>query len=596
MLDLLSAREKVYLYLLFAAMVGMAGFEMAGIASIMPFMAVVVGPDVIQTNRWLKLAYDFGGFTSLQSFLFFLGMLVFGLLVFGNLFKALTTWASLRYHNQLVYALSRRLLASYLLRPYEFFLNRNSAEMGKNVLSEVRTVIADVLSPGMQVLSNALLGFFILALLMAVNPLIAMTIVVVLGGVYALIYLLARRRLAGIGRVQLEANTMKFKAANEAMGGIKDMKVLGREQAFLDRFAVHAFRHARANASAGIISQLPRYALETIAFGGILLIVLFFLGSEQGVGRIVPLLALYAFAGYRLLPALQVIFASISAVRCSLPSLEAVHRDLTEGGTGTDPDAALAATLNVQPLPLTHELVLRNVTYRYPGAHEPAVRGISLSIARNSVVGFVGATGSGKTTIVDLILGLLVPASGELLADDTGISGGKIARWQRSLGYVPQHIYLCDDTITRNIAFGVPEQEIDMSSVVRAARIANLYDFIETELPEGFDTVIGERGVRLSGGQRQRIGIARALYRDPAVLIMDEATSSLDGITEVAIMEAIHALAGEKTLILIAHRLTTVKDCDVICLMERGSIVSTGTYDELMSSSSWFQAAARTGT
>lgn len=584
------------LYLMFAALVGVAGFEMAGIASIMPFMAVVANPDVIHTNRWLKLAYDLCGFTSLQNFLFFLGMLVFGLLVFGNIFKALTTWATLRYDNRLNYALARRLLASYLLRPYEFFLNRNSAEMGKNVLSEVRNVIAGVLSPGMQMLSNSLLGLFILALLMAVNPLIAMTIVVVLGGLYALIYMIVRSRLTSIGKAQIEANAMKFKTASEALGGIKDLKILGREHAFLDMFAVHALRHAQVNASAGIISQLPRYALETIAFGGILMIVLYFLGFEEGVGKIIPLLALYAFAGYRLLPALQVIFASISTVRFNTPALEILYRDLTEGVTGTDPDIALAATRNLQPLPLTRELVLRDVTYCYPGAPEPAINGISLSIARNSAIGFVGSTGSGKTTIVDIILGLLNPASGQLLADSSEISGGNVGRWQCNLGYVPQHIYLSDDTIARNIAFGVPEREIDMASVVRAAHIANLHGFVEKELPHGFDTIIGERGVRLSGGQRQRIGIARALYRDPSVLIMDEATSALDGITEVAVMEAINALAGGKTIILIAHRLTTVKDCDVIYVMEHGRIVGKGTYDELMSSSSWFQAAARTGT
>jgi ABC-type multidrug transport system fused ATPase/permease subunit len=591
-LRLISAGEKLQLYLLFAALVVVAGIDMIGIASIMPFMAVVSDPDVIETNRWLRLTYDFFGFTSVDGFLFFLGMLVFGLLVFGNVVKALTTWATLRFDNRLYATMAHRLLGSYLMRPYEFFLNRNSSEMGKNVLSEVRTVIAGFLTPAMQVLSNGMLAFCILALLMAVNPFIALTIAVVLGAAYGIIYVLARRHLANIGWTQVEANTLKFKAANEVLGGIKDLKILGREHSFLKTFETHAQRHAKANTKSGVISQLPHYALETIAFGGILLIVLFFLGSEKS-DKIVPLLALYAFAGYRLLPAVHIIFASISNMRYNSHALEILARDMGYCGTMIDHDLALVATRNRQPLPLRRELLLRNVTYRYPGVRVPAIDDVSLTITRNTCVGFVGGTGSGKTTAVDLILGLLYPTSGQLLVDGTEISGEYISRWQRNLGYVPQHIFLSDDTITRNIAFGVPEHEIDMEAVIRASRIAKLQAFIEEELPNGFDTVIGERGVRLSGGQRQRIGIARALYRDPAVLIMDEATSALDGVTEAAVMKALHTLSREKTVIMIAHRLSTVKDCDVIYLIEHGRIVSEGTYDGLMGSSPWFKAAMR---
>ncbi|MCI0563607.1 MAG: ABC transporter ATP-binding protein/permease [Nitrososphaera sp.] len=595
-LALLSAKERIKLYLQFALLVCMAFIEMVGIASILPFMAVVSKPEVIQTNRWLKQGYDFLEFTNLQSFLFFLGMLVLGLLICSNLFKALYTWVSLKYDNQLNYNLARRLLASYMARPYEFFLNTNTAEMGKNVLSEAGTVISGILSPAMQILSNTLLCCFILALLVVVDPFVAVAIVVILGGAYGTIYLFVRPRLVSIGKEQVRANFMKFRAVGEALSGIKDMKILGREQEFLERFADHAWRHARHNTTVGVISQLPRYALETIAFGGILLIVLYSLKVEREVGNIVPLLSMYAFAGYRLMPALQQLFASVSAVRVSLPALEMLYRDMHEGRVAADPNIILAGTQNLQPLPFASKLILRNVTFCYRGVQEPAVREINLTITPNTSIGLVGATGSGKTTTVDLILGLLIPTSGQLLADGTEISGENLARWQRNLGYVPQHIYLCDDTITRNIAFGVPEQEIDMAGVARAARIANLHNFINKDLPEGYNTVIGERGVRLSGGQRQRIGIARALYRDPAVLIMDEATSALDGITEGAVMEALHTLSGEKTIIMIAHRFTTVKDCDVIYLMDNGRIASQGTYDEMLKSSSWFQAAARTGT
>jgi ABC-type bacteriocin/lantibiotic exporter with double-glycine peptidase domain len=595
LLDLLSAREKTHLYLIFAALVGLAFVDMAGVASILPFIAVVANPDVIQTNRWLKLAYDSFGFTSLQSFLFSLGMLVLGLLVFSNLFKALIAWLSLKYDNRLNYMLARRLLASYLARPYEFFLSHNTVELGKIVLSEARLVIAGVLGPAMQLMSSFLVALFILALLLAVNPVIALTITIVIGGPYGVIYLVTARRLARLGRVQYEANSMKHKVVSEALSGIKDLKILGRAGVFLERFSVHAWRHGQINATVGAISQLPRFALETIAFGGILLIVLFKLGSDQNASEMVPILALYAFAGYRLLPAIQQIFANISTMRYNLYALTVVHQDLKGPGVAADPDRDLAETQNLQPLPLTRALVLRNVAYGYHGTQEPAIRGINLTIVPNTSIGLVGATGSGKTTTVDLILGLLTPTSGQLLADDIEINSDNIAQWQRNLGYVPQHIFLSDDTITRNIAFAVPDQEIDMVAVVHAARIANLHAFIEKELPDGYETVIGERGVRLSGGQRQRIGIARALYHDPTVLIMDEATSALDNITEEAVIEALRTLSGEKTIIMIAHRLTTVKECGVIYLMEKGHIVSQGTYAELLKSSAWFKAATRTG-
>jgi ABC-type multidrug transport system fused ATPase/permease subunit len=233
------------------------------------------------------------------------------------------------------------------------------------------------------------------------------------------------------------------------------------------------------------------------------------------------------------------------------------------------------------------------VRFSYSGTQNPVLDGISLVIPCYSSVGIVGATGTGKTTLVDLILGLLIPTSGQLRVDGVVITGENLLRWRHNVGYVPQNIFLADDTITNNIAFGVPEQEIDHAAVVRAARIANLQEFIEGELPRGYETFVGERGVRLSGGQRQRLGIARALYRDPAMLIMDEATSSLDGVTEGAVNEALHALSGKKTVITIAHRLTTVKACEVIYLLEQGRISSYGSYDELIKTSPWFRAAAR---
>ena len=595
MLDLFSPRQRRQLYYLWAAMVIIAFLEMVGIASIMPFMSVVANPEVVNTNRWMKQIYAYFQFTSVANFLVFLGMFLLVITICSNLFKALYTWWVLRYDNQLNYMLARRLLAQYMARPYSFFLNRNTTEMGKNILIEVRTVINNVLSPGMSVLSNVLVSLFILILLLMVNPFVAVTIVATLGSVYAGLYILSQRRLIKTSSDNPYANMMRCKLANEALSGIKDLKTLGRERVFLEQFGVYAQRHSLHTVNMGIISKLPRYALEVIVFGSILLAVMYVEVKEGSSNQVIPLLALYVLAGYRLLPSMQQIFSGITTVRGNLGSLEVLHRDMTEEQTDSNPEHLLARSGHMQPLPFTRGLELRNVSFCYSEDQAPVIDEMSLTIAHNTSIGLVGTTGSGKTTTVDLILGLLTPTLGQLLADDVEISGDTVARWQCNLGYVPQSIFLSDDTITRNIAFGVPEQEIDMAAVVRAARIANLHGFIEQELPNGFETIIGERGIRLSGGQRQRIGIARALYRDPAVLIMDEATSALDGVTEHAVMEALHTLCGKKTIIMVAHRLTTVKDCDVIYLMENGHIIGQGTYDELLSSSLWFREAAQGG-
>jgi ATP-binding cassette, subfamily B, bacterial PglK len=592
-LALLSPREKSLLLIQFSFLVVIALLDVAGIASLLPFMAVVSNPSIIHANKWLYAVYQALDFVSTQSFLMFLGVFVLGLLIVGNVLKAFHMWMSLTCDNRLYYNLACRLLASYMARPYEFFLKMNTAEMTKNVLAEAGSFIAGIVSPSMQIVSNLLLCTVVLILIVTVDPIMALGIASILGGAYGGIYLFVRRRLGNMGEEQSQANFMKFRAAGEALASIKDLKILGRERVFFEKFAVHAALHARHNTTIGTISSLPRFALEMIAFGGILGVVLYSLRIEGDVSKVVPVLSVYAFSGYRLMPAIQQLFASFSQIRVNLPALEMLHRDLGGGPQRNDPRLILPDNHAEVPLPFSKEICLSNVTFRYTNTAELTVAGVTLTIPVDSAIGLVGPTGSGKTTIIDIILGLLNPISGSMAVDGVAITKENLANWQRNIGYVPQHIYLSDDSITNNIAFGVPEAEIDRDAVRRAATAANLIDFVERELPDGFRTRIGERGVRLSGGQRQRIGIARALYSNPPVLVMDEATSALDGITEQAVMEAIGALAGKKTIILIAHRLTTLKDCDAIYVMRSGRIAEKGTFAELMKSSSWFQAAAR---
>jgi ABC-type multidrug transport system fused ATPase/permease subunit len=593
LLALLDRRDRAKLAILAVVLVLVAVAEMAGIASIMPFMAVVSNPEVIRSNRWLSAAHEALGFGSDQSFLLFLGLLMLALLVMSNIVKAAGTFLALRYHNRLNYVLSRRLLARYIARPYQFFLKRNTAELGSNVITEVNRVVTGVLTPATTIISSSLVCLAIIALLVVVDPLVALAIASVLSLAYGAILVTARRKLGEVGKEQVRANQERYRVAGEAMSGIKDLKVLGREATLLRRFSVHANRHARNNVTAGLIAQLPRYALETIAFGGILLVVMYLVSRGERATNIAPLLALYAFAGYRLMPALQQLFASITTLRFNAPALDVLYDDLGgERGGDRDSTELLEGSLHVPALPFVRELRLGRVSFHYQDTAASALRELDMVITPLTSVGIVGPTGCGKTTTVDVILGLLSPTEGQFLVDGVEITQQNLARWQKNLGYVPQHIYIADDTIARNIAFGVPDDEIEMESVRRAARIANIADFIESELPDRYETSVGERGLRLSGGQRQRIGIARALYRDPSVLVMDEATSALDGITEEAVMEALHSLSRKKTVIVIAHRLSTVRECDVIYLLERGTVVAAGAHRDLMRESAWFRAAA----
>jgi ABC-type multidrug transport system fused ATPase/permease subunit len=364
------------------------------------------------------------------------------------------------------------------------------------------------------------------------------------------------------------------------------VKVGGLEQAYMQRFAAPASIYARTEATSRVIQQLPRYALEATAFGGMLLVMLYLLAKSGSFAAALPVIALYVFAGYRLMPALQQIYGAFTQLRYVGPSLDALHKDLASLQDGN------AQRGPITPLSLTQSICLKAVTFRYPNAQHPTLKNIDLIIPAHSTVGFVGATGSGKTTTVDVILGLLEPQEGALNIDGQPITAANCRQWQRAIGYVPQHIYLADDSVAANIAFGVKTEDINQKAVERVAKIANLHEFVVNDLPQGYSTTVGERGVRLSGGQRQRIGIARALYHNPEVLILDEATSALDNLTEQAVMEAVNNLGHGITIILIAHRLSTVRQCDQIYLLERGEVKASGTYEELTASNQQFAAMA----
>ena len=586
-LSLLNDADRRRLYVLVILSVVTALLETIGIASVIPFLAVVASPEVALENRWVNFAYTALGFESTSSFLVFLGLGVFALLTVTNAMSALTMWILFRLSWMSGHRISEQILTDYLYRPYEFFLSRNSAELGSKLLAEVWEVIQGVILPSIKLIARGFSAFFILILLLIVDPLLAVAVAIGLGGMYSGVFALVRRRLAALGRIRFDANRGRYQAVNEAFGGIKDVKVLGRERAYIKRFAKPSRAYSSSQAANQVISMLPTYGLEVILFGGILLIVVYLLAFDRVVGEVLPIVGLYAFASYRLKPALTQIFQSMAKLRYSVVALDRLYSDLRPRDQVVVTDRQALA-----PLTLTDALELRGVTYAYPGMDVPVFDNFDLSIKANTSVAFVGSTGSGKTTLADIIMGLLEPQRGELVLDGKTLCETRMGAWQNSVGYVPQHIYLSDISIAWNIAFGVAEAKIDVAAVERAAKLANIHDFIVNELPNGYETVVGERGVRLSGGQRQRIGIARALYHDPGILILDEATSALDGVTEESIFAAVNGIRHAKTIIMIAHRISTVRECDTIYVLEHGRIIAHGTYHELLSSSETFRTMA----
>jgi ABC-type bacteriocin/lantibiotic exporter with double-glycine peptidase domain len=588
-LILLSPRERRDACLLVALILVMAALDVIGVASVMPFMAVLANPDAVEANKYLSAAYARFGFANKEQFLFFLGLMVFVALVSSILFKALTTWALLRYTHMREYSLGIRLVAGYLRQPYEWFLSRHSADLSKSVLSEVQEVVVGALIPLLQLLAQGAVVIALLMLLILADPLLALYIGVGLGVGYGGLYMLLRRRLARLGKEREEANRSRFEILSEAFGGIKELKLAGLEEVLIRRYKQPAKQCAKSITAAQLAKQLPRYALEIIAFGGMLLVVLYLMRTRGSFEGALPLIALYAFGSYRLMPALQQVYAHMATLRFAEPALNNLYADLVQIAPAQSGESILT------PLSVEKSIALREVTYAYPNSQVAAVHNLSLEIPARATVGLVGSTGSGKTTTVDIILGLLLPYSGRLEIDGVPIGPDNLRAWQRNLGYVPQHIYLAADTVAGNIAFGVPREEIDLSAVERAARIANLHDFVVNDMPQGYNTQVGERGVCLSGGQRQRVGIARALYHKPQVLVLDEATSALDNLTEQSVMEAVHNLSHEVTIIIIAHRLSTVRECDCIYILEKGGLVGEGNYDELVRDNPQFRRMTQVG-
>jgi len=588
LLYFLTPKERKHVLLLLVMIMMMALLDMIGVASILPFMAVLTEPSIVEENFILKNLFQalsvFGVQTS-QDFLFALGVIVFMLLILTITFRAITSYLKLRFITLQQQRISKRLKESYLNQPYTWFLHRHSADLGKSILSEVSMLVSSGLSPVLNLVSQSMVVVALLSLLIINDPKLALSIALVFGLIYWIIYRTVRNYLNKIGDERLKSNKLRFTIVAEAFGAAKEIKLAGLEKNYIKKFSEASEIFALRQTSSQIVSQFPRFFLEAIAFGGLLIVILYLMSKSGTFLNAVPTMALYAFAGYRLMPALQELYYSFTQLRFGKPVIEALYDDFKSLDKSNIDEVNEALSFN-------EKIALKNVYYTYPKASKMALKNISMDIPIRNTVGLVGATGSGKTTIVDIILGLLYTERGTLEIDGQIITKKHTRSWQRLIGYVPQQIFLADNSIAANIAFGIDTKDIDQKAVERAAKIANLHDFVINELPFQYKTTVGERGIRLSGGQRQRIGIARALYNNPKLLILDEATSALDNLTEKAVMDAVNNLGKEITIILIAHRLSTVKKCDKIFFFEKGKLIDKGTFEKLLERNNKFREIA----
>ena len=480
------------------------------------------------------------------------------------------------------YSIGKRLIEGYLHQPYGWFLSHNSADLGKKILSEVRSVAAGGIGPLINLVANSLVTLVLLSLLVFINPKLAIITGLTIGLAYGVIYKLIRNFLTIIGKETILDDSSRFKAVSEAFGAAKEIKLGGLEEIYKDRFANPAKRYANNQAISKITTQIPRFALEGIAFCGIILVILNLISDNATFNNVIPVIALYVFAGYRLMPALQQIYISFTLLRFIGPALDNIYEDFKklENIKRSNEDNKVF---------FKNKIILSNINYKYPNSNQNVLKNIKITIPAKSRIGIVGKTGSGKTTLIDIIIGLLDAKDGFLKIDDKIIDESNQRSWQKSIGYVPQKIYLTDDTIAANIAFGIDKKKIDSDKVIRASKIANLHEFVLNELPSKYETIVGERGIRLSGGQSQRIGIARALYHQTNLLVFDEATSALDYQTEKSVMEALKNISKNKTIIIIAHRLNTIMECDKIFYLEKGEIKGEGRYTELIKNNTSFK-------
>ncbi len=585
---LLTPGQRKRFYALQILVTLMAIVEIFGVASIVPFMALVGDMDQLQQDTFIAEIYQSSGINSESEFVFLLGVCVLIILLISTLISMFTIWKLSMFAHKIGTEIADRLYTHYLRQDWLFHASGSSAQLTKKIATETLRVTGAVLVPLVHVNAKIILAVLMSLSIFIYDPKVAIIGLTIFALTYFLLFRGVRMRLARYGLAVSEVNEQRFRLMNEGFGGIKDLLLLGRDIDFIKRFNKTGNTLAYSQGTSTALIQAPRYLMELIAFGSMIALVLYLIVTHSGnLGMILPILSVYAIGAIKLLPAFQQIYSSVAVIKANIAAFESIQYDL-DNSFKTKPVIQKVKQNYLYP---KNKISLENITFTYPNKQDAALNELSMLIPVNSVIGIVGPSGSGKSTLIDILLSLIKPHKGVLKIDDKIINDQNCRSWQNAIGFVAQNIFLSEGTIAENVAFGIPKDEIDQEQVEKVLKLAHLAELLET-LNDGMYTKVGERGVQLSGGQRQRIGIARALYHKAEVLVFDEATSSLDGITEKMIMEAIHNFSGRKTIILIAHRLKTVEKCDQIFFIDKGKVVDQGTYKELIEKNEHFKNMA----
>ena len=584
---LLTKSQRKRFYSLQILVVFMAILEIISVASIIPFMTLVGDINQLHGKSTMAIIYSASDLSSSQ-FMFLLGVAVLGVLLISSLFSMFTIWKLSMFATQVGTEITDRLYLYYLNKCWLFHASGSSAQLTKKIAGEAGRVSKGIVMPLMQMNSRIVLAIFISVSIFIYDVKVAVIGLFVFSSAYLILYKLVRTYLLRNGRTISDMNGQRFELMNEAFGGIKDILLLGRANVFVSRFKQTSHTLAFSQGTNTALTQVPVYLMQLIAFGSMISLVLYLISSHSGeLGLILPILSVYGLATFKLIPAFQHIYSSLGAIKSNIPALESIQEDLND----SNKISLESNKKDSRFLRLNKSVSLRNISFCYPGKDELILKQINITISAKSVVGIVGPTGSGKSTLINILLGLIEPKTGKLFVDQKKIDERNRRSWQNSIGYVAQNIFLSEGSVAENVAFGIPKEEIKLDKVYKSLELANILDHVMS-LENGINTKVGERGIKLSGGQQQRIGIARALYNESNVLILDEATSSLDGHTEKVIMNSILEFSGKKTIIMIAHRLKTVERCDQIFLINEGLLVDQGTYQELIERNQVFRNMA----
>jgi ATP-binding cassette subfamily C protein len=571
---LFNNRERKQFILIFVLMVIGSILEVLGISIILPFVAVILKPDVHGSKVMAHLVALCPSCRQ-GHMAIVIAVVLIVVFIIKNIFLFYIQYSRSKFVFDNAGRVGAKLLENYLYSPYTFHLQRNSAVLLRNINNELGMFANYVLLPLLTLLANAMMVLAVIVFLFLFDPLSSFIITASMGASVYCFNIFIQRRLKNYGAVRQEAITRMNKQVIQGLGSIKEAKVLRRESFFIKQYMQYAKASEQANCFSTVASIAPRYFIEAVAVVVVLGLMIFYLLHGDNPSDILIRLSIFGIAAIRIMPSASSAVGQWALLRYGLPSLDVVYKDYSEVK-----DVLPNEPAEVVNMPFEHAVELKNISYYYHGFDSPALENINIEIKKGQAIAFVGSSGAGKTTLIDIILGLLKPSSGQILVDGSNIQQN-MAAWQANLGYIPQSIYLMDDSIKNNVAFGVPEAEISEEKLWQVLKMAQLKEFVES-LPDGINTVIGELGVRLSGGQRQRIGIARALYHDSEILVMDEATAALDNETEQEVIKAIDMLCGQKTIIIIAHRLSTVKNCNVIYRLEAGKIVDSGSYEKVI--------------